>query len=231
MQSIKFITLTNNGYIDYTLNCLKSLELINFEKQLYCYSIGEECHKILQSKGYNSILLNTPNIEDTKFAIFRKGNWHNITKRKFEIIHKELLENKFVCITDGDIVFLEKNFMNYCLDYIEDNELVIQNDKSSDNNHENLCSGFMFIKSNQKTIDLFNPTSVAKDVKEGWGDQNYVNNIKTKLKYKALPINLFPNGRYYYKENKRLNPMMIHFNYVKGHDKKRIMKQYRKWYL
>ena len=46
---VKFITLTNDGYIDYTLNCLKSLELINFKNDLYCYSIGSKSHETLLS--------------------------------------------------------------------------------------------------------------------------------------------------------------------------------------
>ena len=95
-----------------------------------------------------------------------------------KIIHNELIENKIVCFTDGDIVFLNKNFMNYCLDYIQDNDIVIQNDTLSNSNHENLCSGFMFIKSSKKTIDIFNPKNVEKYVKPGWDDQVYINKIK-----------------------------------------------------
>ena len=231
MLPVKFITLTNNGYIDYTLNCLKSLELIGFQNQLHCYSIDNKCHNKLQSKGYKSILINSTSPNDSEFAVFRQGNWHNITKRKFDIIYNELRSNTYVCITDGDIVFLNKDFMDFCLKHIEDNDLVIQNDNSSDDNHENLCSGFMFIKSSPKTIELFNPINVEKDVQSGWGDQKYINKIKDKLDYKLLPVKLFPNGKYYYGNHKKLKPMMIHFNYAKGHDKKKLMKKYKKWYI
>ena len=231
LNSVKFITLTNDGYLNYTLNCLKSLEQIDFQEPLHCYTIGEDSHNILKSMGYESSLLNSQNDDDTKFSKFRKGNWHNITKRKFDIIHKELLENKFVCFTDGDIVFLDKNFMNYCLDYIQDNDLVIQNDALNNSNHNNLCSGFMFIRSNEKTINLFNPKNVEKDIKPGWGDQLYINKIKTELKYKPLTLQLFPNGKYYYDNSKKLQPMMIHFNWVIGHEKKAKMEHYNKWYI
>jgi len=228
---VKFVTLTNNGYIDYTLNCLKSLELINFQGQLHCNSIDKECHNKLQSKGYSSFLLNSDNVDNAKFHRFRSGQWHNIVKKKFEIIHKELVENEFVCFTDGDIVFLDKNFMKYCLNNIKDNDMLIQNDTLSDDNDKNLCSGFMFIKSNKKTRKIFNPTNVKKDIKKGWGDQIYINKIKTELKYKTLPLNLFPNGKYYYESKNSLKPMMIHFNWVIGHEKKTKMKKYKKWYL
>lgn len=236
IDSVKFITLTNNGYLNYTLNCLKSLELINFQKPLHCYTLGKDSHDILQSRGYKSILLNSDNILDTKLNKFRKGNWHNITKRKFEIIYNELLYNKFVCFTDGDIVFNNDNFINYCLNYIENNDMVIQNDTLFDSNHTNLCSGFMFIKSNEKTIDIFNPINIKKDIQPGWGDQKYVNKIKSKLKYKTLPLELFPNGKYYYRDQSKdlleyKEPMMIHFNWTKGNKKKKKMKKYNKWYI
>lgn len=228
---VKLITLTNSGYIDYTLNCLKSLELVGFENPLHCYVLGNEGHNILQSRGYKSILLKSHNDADTKFNQFREGNWHNVTKRKFEIIYNELMKNEFVCFTDGDIVFLDKNFLNYCFNYIQDKDMVIQNDTLSNTDHTNLCSGFMLIKSNKKTLELFNPTNVEKDVKSGWDDQIYINKIKSKLNYKLLPLELFPNGNYYYKNHQKLKPMLVHFNWVKGHIKKENMLKYKKWYL
>ena len=232
LLKVKFMTLTNNGYIDYTLNCLKSLEQIDFsEYKLHCYVLGEDAHNILQSYGYESILLKSDNIDDTKFNKFRKGNWHNITKRKFEIIYNGLLENEFVCFTDGDIVFQNKNFINYCLDYIQDNELIIQNDNLLNSCIGNLCSGFMFIKSNKKTIELFNPKNVEKYVKPGWDDQLYINSIKFILKFRMFPLELFPNGNYYYKNYEKLKPMMIHFNWIVGHEKKKKMIEHNKWYM
>jgi len=228
-KNVKFITLTNTGYIDYTLNCLKSLELINFKNTLHCYVLGQEGHNILQSHGYKSILLKSDD-KDTHFTKHKSENWNSITKRKFEIIYNELIENKFVCITDGDIVFLNQNFMNYCLDYIQDNDLVIQNDKMHDSKCDGLCSGFMFIKSSKKTIDLFNPQNIRGTNIKSWDDQKYVNKIKSKLKYIVLPLALFPNGKYYMRNHKKLKPMMIHFNWLIGQHKKRYMIKYNKWY-
>ena len=50
-MKLKLITLTNDGYADYTLNCLKSLQNINFDRELISYSIGESCHnKIINNK-------------------------------------------------------------------------------------------------------------------------------------------------------------------------------------
>ena len=65
----------------------------------------------------------------------------------------------------------------------------------------------------------------------GWDDQIYINNHKHKLKYKMLPIELFPNGKYYYNNSANINPYLIHFNWIVGDEKKEKMRTYDKWYL
>jgi len=225
-NNISFITLTNTGYIDYTLNCLQSLKNVNMKKQLKTYCVGEKGYSTLKTEGVLCELINDNKAET--FAKFRKTNWSNIVYYKFEIIYKNLLNHKYVCITDGDIVYENNQMFDYLLNHIEDNDLLIQ----SEGIHTNaVCSGFMFIKSNTKTLSLFNPVNVEKYRNiEGWGDQIYVNSIKNKIKFKKLPLQLFPTGRYYYEYNKNIQPYMIHFNWVVGHEKKNRMKYYNKWY-
>lgn len=229
---IKFITLTNTGYVDYTLNCLESLKRINFELLPRCYCIGEKGFKILAGLGYDCVLIDDE--KNSNFQRFRKGNWSNITYNKFLIIHKNLLLHNYVCITDGDIVYENKIFMDYLLEQIKDNDILIQNDKNLSNKWSklNVCSGFMFIKSNTKTLELFHPKNVEnhKD-KKGWDDQVYLNEIIEKLKYTLLPQNFFPNGSYYYSNNKKINPYLIHFNHVIGNEKKDKMIKYNKWFI
>lgn len=219
----KFITLTNDGYIDYTLNCYKSMEHLNLN--LHAYAIGIKAYKKLKNSGYKCTLIKDKN---TSFATFRTGNWHNITKQKFNIIYKNLLEYKYVCFTDGDIVY-NKDVISYCEKHIGNKDILIQNDMMSDDDHSNLCSGFMFIKSNKKTRKLFNPYIATKDAEEGWGDQIYINSIKNKLNYELLPLELFPNGQYYYKNLP--NSYLIHFNWIVGHEKQEKMKKYNKWFI
>ena len=229
-NSLFFLTLTNTGYINYTLNCLKSLEKINFDIDLHCYCIGKNGFEILKSKGYKTTLIDEE--ENSKFETFRKGNWSQITFNKFKIIYENLLKYNYVCITDGDIVFENSNFMNYLLQNINDNDILIQNDTMFDNDNSELCSGFMFIKSNQNTLELFNPKIIESNKRKlGWDDQVYINNIKNKLKYKKLPLDLFPTGKYYYTNHKKIKPYIIHFNWVIGHKKQDKMIKYNKWLL
>ena len=60
-QDIAFITLTNNGYIEYTENCLKSLEKINSNVNLKCYCIGK--------KGYEYLNNNNAYFSDKNFHL------------------------------------------------------------------------------------------------------------------------------------------------------------------
>jgi hypothetical protein len=62
IDDIAFITLTNNGYLDYTINCLESLKKINSDRKLKCYCVGEEGTRLLN------------NMRDTFFWIIRKAN-------------------------------------------------------------------------------------------------------------------------------------------------------------
>ena len=227
MEKCAFITLTNTGYIDYTLNCLESLKKIKSNLNLIVYCIGKKGHDMLISKGYSSILIDDDN--NSNFQTFRSGNWSNITHNKFVIIYENLLKYDYVCFTDGDIIYENNDFYKHLFDNINDNDMLIQNDICNTTNL--LCSGFMFIKSNLTTLSFFNPinTEMFKN-NIGWDDQIYVNDNKNKIKYEFLSSDLFPNGWYYY-NNTNLNPYIIHFNWIIGHEKKERMKIYNKWLL
>ena len=93
----------------------------------------------------------------------------------------------------------------------------------------------MFIKSNKNTLNLFNPKNIKyfnKDIY--FDDQGYLNSIKHKLKYKKLPLELFPNGKVFYENYEKINKnnlFLIHFNWCKSNEKKDKMKKYNCWYI
>lgn len=227
--TIALITLTNKGYLKYTYNCVKSLDDIGLKKQIRCYAIGKEAYGRLTQKGTMATLIDDE--ENTGFQFFRRGNWKNVVFYKFEIIHQNLSNYDFVCFTDGDIVFEDSYFLQYCIDHICKIDLLIQNDTMDDESNCNLCAGFMFIKSNKNTLKIFDPGYVKENstIHEKWGDQTYINEIKNKLNYKLLPLTLFPNGRYYRKNHKTLKPLLIHFNWVVGHGKSYHIVRYMKF--
>jgi len=192
---IAFITLTNNDYVHITLNCLRSLKGIS-GPQLKTYCIGTSAAKDVQLEGYPAIVLDTGALLSER-QFFRKGLWGTLTQKKICIIHMNLLVNDFVCITDGDVVFC-RDFWSYLIDNIGDSDLLIQNDTMEDTCTDNVCSGFMFIRKNAKTLKLFDPENTMHRINEiQFDDQVYMNEIKTQLDFKLLPLALFPNGKYY----------------------------------
>ena len=232
-SEVAFITLTNSGYINYTLNCIKSLKLINFKGKIHVYCIGKSGASKLAERNIPYTYIN--DILNSNIQVYRRGNWSRIIRYKFDIIYENLLNYKYVCFTDGDIVYRNPDFLQYCLANIGKHELLIQNDSLKDKS-DNLCSGFMFIKSTENTRKLFNPEQIKQYIgRKMWGGQIYVNEIKAQLNFKTLPLELFPNGNYYYKiASKHENgetPYMIHFNWVKGDRKKLIMHKYWKWFI
>ena len=224
-ERIAFITLTNKGYLSYTLNCLESLRKIRANK-LHTYCIGRDAFETIERRRFQASLIDDES--STDFQTFRVGNWADVIFYKFRIIHENLLKYDFVCFTDGDIVYKDPAFMEYCEEQIGEHDLLIQNDTQDDNSDENLCSGFMFIKSNSKTKKLFDPSVVREraNVSEGWGDQIYINDQKGQVSFKTLPLDLFPNGKYYIENREKIRPYLIHFNYLIGHSKASLMIRY-----
>ena len=126
MPKIKILTLTNNGYLTYTLNCLESLRKIGINN-VDVYAIGKKAHTRLKNQNFNTKLIN--DASSSEFQQFRTGNWSSTTFHKFEIIHENLKTHDYVCFTDGDITFKDKRFLAYCEDNIKNFDLLIQNDQ------------------------------------------------------------------------------------------------------
>ena len=224
---IGFITLTNSGYLEYTKNCIKSLENIEVEGlKVYCID-----DKSFEELDYSRKLkIDNPKEEEvSEFHEFRSGEeWAKIMFQKFRIIHRELLKNDFVLFTDGDIIFKDKRFLKDLINRIGDNDLLIQNDKQDDNDDGELCAGFQFIKSNEKTKNFYNPERITlKNM--GECDQPYINKNKDKLIYERLPLKKYPNGLFY--QTNKHDSYMIHYNYLVGHSKKEMMVKDNHWFL
>jgi hypothetical protein len=230
-QIVSFITLTSSGYIDYTLNCLQSLKNIKAESALNCYCIGNDGYNTLIKEGYQATMLNNNTLSG--FQTYFNEHWSDMMYMKILVIYNSLLLNDYVLYTDGDIVFENKEFFQYLITHIGDNDMLIQNDTLSDLDDSNLCCGFMFIKKTANTLHLFNPDRVARNKQNtsNWHDQGYVNDFKHMLKYKKLPLSLFPNGQYYYTMNTKITPYLIHFNWVIGNEKIDRMYFFNKWYI
>ena len=227
-------TLTNSGYLLYTLNMLKSLRLFGLDKQVLIVCIDRPGANALIKRGYHVIC-----IDDIygKFSPWNSTEYVKICYLKLELIYKILSLRKNVLLMDGDIVF-RKNPMEDINLWLKDTiyDVWIQNDSLKNTNTTNMCTGYMFIKSSDRLITLYDVTSEVgrnKYLKCAFdnNDQTYFNLfVKQRCIFSALPLEKYPNGKMFY-DNPNVEPVLVHFNWVHGHVKMAKMKEHKMWLL
>ena len=239
LNHIKFITLTNDGYKELTQNLLISMKKIGIESTLTIYCIGEDSYQFFSNNYPHNevILLDCKLIYLKNWIPYRsiqnqdilgKQKWAELTSYKILCMNNELKKNNDIVFIDGDIVFC-RNPLFYLLKNIKNYDLLIQNDNSSYLKRQ-FCTGFFFMRSNKKTIDITNYNEITKDLNKFQNDQQFLRIFENQLNVSYLPLDLFPNGMYWrtYQPN---NPYLIHFNYDTSYDKVKRMKIYNKWYI
>lgn len=230
IKQSSYITLSNKGYIKYTKNLITSLEKNKINIDLKIFVMDKYSFDYFKKLNQKVFLIEGK--ESRKFLKQDSENFGIYMLQKLKIIYTSLLDYENVIYLDGDIV-VKKNFIEYFQENEKNYDLLIQNDKNPKKPHiEYLCAGFMNIKRNKDTLKFFNPESIPiETIMSGLHDQQYINENKDKLKYKKLPLDLFPNGAHFYANHNKLDPYIIHFNYVIGSKKKKLMKKYGEWYL
>jgi len=232
---IKCVTLTNKGYIEYTDNLIESIKQNNISFNLIIYSLDEFSYKYFSSKGVDTKLVDLSFNEDriSNFELQNSPDFYKIVYFKFYCLNELLKSSKYVLFLDGDIV-IKKNFINRILLDDLDLDLIAQSNKSPhDDNVDEINSGFMLFQSNKKVLKLINPDrfTIKKFSKFKFHDQTYINNIKSKFNYRLLDLDDFPNGAHFKKYKNSLDPYIVHYNYILGHEKKNQMIKDGNWYL
>tara|TARA_B100001996_G_scaffold133739_2_gene101798 strand:- start:8074 stop:8778 length:705 start_codon:yes stop_codon:yes gene_type:complete len=232
-NKLESITFTNYGYLDFTLNLLNSIEKNNVDLELSIYCTDIKSFNELENKGYKAINIISELESSNNKLEWEAGNedFGLIMIKKFEAIYNSLKENKLVLYIDGDVV-IKKDITDYLCNEIGDNDFLFQLDYNPKKTEQNdLCAGFMMIKSQEETLNLFNPNNldIEKIIKLPSHDQTYLNQNKESFKYNFLPIQEFPNGAFFM--NFETNPKIIHFNYLIGKNKKKTMQKCGEWYL
>lgn len=230
---IQAITFTNFGYIDFTLNLLESINKNNIDLPLKIYCTDDRSYSYLLKKGYDAELLENRLIISENIVSWKagQGEFGKLMINKFMSINSALKNNKHVLYLDGDVV-VKQNLQEYLIDYLRDDDFLFQLDYNPKKIiQDELCAGFMLIKSSLKTIELFNINNINLEelVKLPSHDQTFLNQNKKNFNYKFLSSHKFPNGAYF--SNFITNPYAIHFNYFIGSKKKKIMKKYGEWYI
>uniref|UniRef100_A0A6C0AHC2 Nucleotide-diphospho-sugar transferase domain-containing protein n=1 Tax=viral metagenome TaxID=1070528 RepID=A0A6C0AHC2_9ZZZZ len=229
-KEVSLITITNSGYLPITQNCIKSIDRLHINCPLKIFSIDKMCYeKLVENKYENLEFLG--NIHE-KAVEYCDDNWSLVTMQKVISIRKELEKSNIVVYIDGDIVVEDSRFITYCYEKLNENkdiDMLAQREWRGDNDKNEICTGFLAIRSNEKTKKFFEFDINKKER----NDQHFVNGKRHCLNIELLPEELFPNGKFYYTRSSKtkLDPYLIHFNFVKSHDKIPKMKSNNKWYL
>jgi hypothetical protein len=231
-------TITNYGYLLYTLNMLKSLKQFGLDKKVFIVCIDRKGSNILRKLGYNVFCIDDNELG--KFSPWNTKGYDKICYLKLELIYRIISLNKNVLLIDGDIVFKVNPIDDMKIwwnDTIYD--VWIQNDSQENTNTKNMCTGYMFIKSSDRLIELYDCVS-DKGYKKYLtcafdnNDQTYFNNyVKPYCVFNALPLEKYPNGKMFYNNTDELKEkaVLVHFNWVQGHLKMAKMKEHKMWIL
>lgn len=231
-------TVTNYGYLLYTLNMLKSLKQFSLDKKVFIICIDKKSANILKKMGYVVYCLD--NNELIKFSPWNSKGYDKICYLKLELIFRILSLNKNILLIDGDIVFL-RNPYDEIMKWSKDNifDVWIQNDSQKNYSTKNMCTGYMYIKTSERLIELYD--CVSDKGREKYlicafdnNDQSYFNKfVKPCCIFTPLQLEYYPNGKMFYENSTELKEkaILVHFNWVQGHIKMAKMKEYKMWLL
>jgi len=229
-------TVSNHGYLLYTLNMLKSLRPFGLDHKILILCLDRKGADVLEKKGYHPIC-----IDHTigRFCPWNTKGYDQICYLKMELVYRILSFGKNVLLIDGDIVFLQDPMTDVLQWGKESGEVWIQNDAQNDQDTNNLCTGYLYLRSSPRMIELYDCVSAAGQEKYKKcafdnNDQTYFNKyVKPYCKVNALPLEQYPNGKMFYDHLKsvRRDTVLVHFNWVKGHLKMAKMKEHKLWLL
>ena len=255
MDDVLFCTLTNNGYANYTLNCLASLDKIGLKDRLHVYCTDKTSFDRIRVNHENTHLFEQTIIDTTNrpgMIKFDDEGFGDTMVLKMRVVHHCLTLAKYVLFTDGDIVYYRTGFIEYLLKNIGDNNILIQNDKaeghvSSGDKKPVCCAGFMFIKKTDVTLSMYDMDTVDPFYKDiistsnrggNFDDQIYLRRLRNEhngvTKMILLPSCMFPT---YFVVKSRLNlanwddKYLLHYNYLIGDAKKKTMVNRRDWLI
>jgi len=235
IENTVMVTLTNYGYLMYTCNMLKSLKPFGLDKMILLIAIDQKSYLILKNMGYHVIWIDTKLF---KFCPWNSKGYDKICYYKVELIYRILSLQKNILLVDGDIVFCKNPLtdIHHWNNVIDD--VWIQNDSEDNTDIDNMCTGYMFVRSNHNMITLYD--CISQEGQEKYmkcaldnNDQTYFNKyVKPMCRMNALPLELYPNGNmFYHMPTLKNSAVLIHFNWIKGHQKMAKMKEHQLWLL
>lgn len=252
-QPLVWITLINYGYINYTKNFLKSMEINSCRFKLIVYCLDKKTMEEL--KDYDNALCFDASYftrEDisSDLSDFSSINFKKICFLKLDAIKYTLeLCNKYgiwaVGYIDTDVILFKNPTDIIIRTMVSDKNISVigQCDEdfykhkcSNPRGCPHMCAGIMVFRTGSIDFSIFNYSNEDIEMYNN-NDQEYLNSyifIKHNIQRITIPKDVFLNGAYPgIKENLIIpeTACLIHYNYMIGSEKEFFMKKNGMWYL
>jgi hypothetical protein len=241
-------TVTSDGYKYYTWNLYKMLQTLKVPWKLCILCLDRESNDFfnriaqIPSRLY---LMPGDRVVHKDPVRFGTPPFKRMNRMKIKAL-QELSQRGDIdrlLFIDSDIAVF-KDFVPYFTDALQTDPLLFQCDESingsfrcsNTSNCTNPCTGVIGMLLNSETRPKFK--DLFKIQSETWSvamtDQDYIANRLKELQisYATLPRTEFPNGIFLANNKYReTDPYLVHFNYIVGKMKQRIMIEKECWTL
>lgn len=255
-QEIIWVTLINRGYVEYTINFLKSMKKSQTNFQLVIFCIDPDIPDIIKWYDTNDSLISLyicidatlfmPRACSSELEIFYAEKYKNIVFSKLDTILYAMkttvdfgvknigyIDTDIVILSDPSIIILEKmkqyeNIQIFC----QCDENISTSTCTSTHQCPIICSGCIVFRNIPDLYPCF--VYSEDDILKYNGDQTFlVEKIHHyHISYMTIDRKLFLNGAYYkYHSDHPPSASIIHFNYLIGNDKKKMMQAKGMWLL
>lgn len=255
------VTFINAGYFDYLLNLWQNIKRTDIPWTLCTFCTDEEAHLKCEEANIPSVRFYAEPQRDptSEYSSWNDKNWNRIQFTKLDIIRSliNIPIVRSITYLDGDI-HIYRDFVPYLKTLraqFPDIRLFIQSDHNVADVRQfgrELCGGFFHVvlpdsvagRQTAPICRLFEYTDedVAKNTFNA--DQQHINAKVAEygIPTKQLDRSLFPNGIFIKQQNSGgvggegekgipKGAHLIHYNYLVGAEKKRVMAQNGHWYL
>ncbi|XP_072032632.1 uncharacterized protein [Amphiura filiformis] len=232
---------TNSAYLDVTDNWLESFRRIDFPANVTVIAEDSIAFKHLSNRtDVHVVQAGNLSFGEGEF-LFNSKDYKTLINKRPQYVLKFLTRGFNVLFSDVDTVLLANPF-----DYFDEAFDMFVAEDQRPPEPTVVCAGFVYYRATNATIKLVK--SWIENIKESndtQPDQIILNlmirkrNIPKNIKIKYLDPDKFISGKYYFNDEWRknnsetiLNPVMVHNNWMIGHDKK--VKRFRKhglWFV
>lgn len=173
------VTTANWMYHEFLLNFYCNLRVQGVSYQPIVFSLDLNIHNFSRSLGLSSFLLDNATGDDVLPGRFERNgprSFNMITKNKLRAVRRVLIAGEDVLMSDADIY--------WCADAMQKLVDLLVKDPSYANadvliqpeaNFRALNSGFYFVRSNPRTLALFD--GLVENIELGAHDQDVVNKV------------------------------------------------------